>query len=221
MISSVQSNMIDNYYNVYISKLYSSSNWELSNQILYDMCKKYPHHNNAHEIVAKIWLIGRSYAAAIERRKNAEGYKGDFYYDDVAPALLNIGKTLDSKIDAVNKIKGVDRNSIYDVLDLHSFLMTEFEKLTGLDKRSLASKYLHFHCPDNMFIYDSVASTALRRLVKKDAKRNKAILDVHPEYDTEYTDFCVRFLELRDYISKKYGKNLSVRELDTFLLNYK
>jgi len=46
--------------------------WDLGNRILYDMCQSYPGHSKDDEIVAKIWLIGRSYAASIERRRNAK-----------------------------------------------------------------------------------------------------------------------------------------------------
>ncbi len=44
----------------------------VGNGILYDMCKKYPRHNNESEIIAKIWIIGRSYAASIERNRNRD-----------------------------------------------------------------------------------------------------------------------------------------------------
>lgn len=43
--------------------------WSFGNQILYDMCLKNPSHTNENVIIGKIWLIGRSYAAAIERIK--------------------------------------------------------------------------------------------------------------------------------------------------------
>lgn len=48
----------------------SQSYWDLGNKVLYDLCRKYPRHEGYPEIIAKIWIIGRSYAAAIERRKS-------------------------------------------------------------------------------------------------------------------------------------------------------
>jgi len=41
--------------------------WDTANGILYGLCRKYPGHTDDAIIVAKLWLIGRSYAAAIER----------------------------------------------------------------------------------------------------------------------------------------------------------
>jgi len=42
----------------------------LGNTVLYDLCKSYPRHDEEDVIASKIWLIGRAYAAAIERGKN-------------------------------------------------------------------------------------------------------------------------------------------------------
>jgi len=43
--------------------------WKFGNDILYKLCQDFPKHDTSSQIVGKIWLIGRSYAAAIERRK--------------------------------------------------------------------------------------------------------------------------------------------------------
>ena len=53
--------------------------WSFGNQILYDMCLKNPSHTNENVIIGKIWLIGRSYAAAIERIKEKSVPSDDFY----------------------------------------------------------------------------------------------------------------------------------------------
>lgn len=67
------------------------------------MCEEEPEHKQIDVIVGKIWLIGRSYAAAIERRKNAVVIGDDFYYDVVAPKLLENGSELDDRISRLRK----------------------------------------------------------------------------------------------------------------------
>jgi len=62
--------------------------------VLYDLCKQHPLHTDADEIVGKVWLIGRSYAAAIERCKNADSFDGDFYYDVAAHAIIEAGNSI-------------------------------------------------------------------------------------------------------------------------------
>ncbi len=58
---------------------HASTPWDLGNQVLYDLCRAYPAHKRDEEIIAKIWLIGRSYAAAIERRKDVDHSSDNFY----------------------------------------------------------------------------------------------------------------------------------------------
>lgn len=57
--------------------------WDLGNNVLYELCKNNPKHESDEAIIAKIWLIGRAYAAAIERRKNAKVTSDDFYENTI------------------------------------------------------------------------------------------------------------------------------------------
>ena len=50
------------------------SPWDLGNQVLYSLCLDHPYHTDGAAIIAKFWLIGRSYAAAIERRRDAPNH---------------------------------------------------------------------------------------------------------------------------------------------------
>lgn len=56
----------------------TNSRWEYGNSVLYRMCEENPEDKQIDVIVGKIWLIGRSYATAIERRKNAVVAGDDF-----------------------------------------------------------------------------------------------------------------------------------------------
>ena len=51
--------------------------WDFPNQMLYDLCSNYPSQEDAEQVVAKIWLIGRSYAASVERIHGVERPQGD------------------------------------------------------------------------------------------------------------------------------------------------
>lgn len=193
----------------------TNARWEYGNSVLYRMCEEEPDHKQIDVIVGKIWLIGRSYAAAIERRKNAVVVGDDFYYDVVAPKLLDIRPELDDRITRLRKSKGLIRDEIKLVLSTHKFLMDIFYELTGLEKRSLASKYLHFHCPEKFFIYDSRVRVAIKKLVKRP---DKGILTNVSDYDPEYGDFVCRMLELQEYLDEQFGVYELPRKLDSFLL---
>lgn len=195
----------------------SNTRWTFANQFLYNLCAENPRHIDADVIVGKLWIIGRCYAAAIERRKTNTDFKGDFYYDIVAPKMLSIGSELDERITEINHFQLITEQNIDLVLNTHAFLMRAFYEITDLEKRSLASKYLHFHCPAMFFIYDNLASEEIGRRVNLD--RQRANKHYSCDRDRWYTDFCIRVLELSEFISDYYGTVLSPRELDNLLLS--
>ncbi len=192
-----------------------------SDRILYRMCEEKPEHKEEDVVKGKILLIGRTYAAAIERRKDIGNYKGDDFYNDVVgPKMKKIGEKLDVRLDKLRNSKGLIADNINEILHTHSFLMDFFNKITGLEKRSLASKYLHFHCPEQFFIFDSRARSAIRKLVKKPYD---IILPFVKDTDPEYQDFACKMLELQEYLANKGFSldKITPRKLDSFLLTYK
>ncbi len=204
-----------------IEKYKKSNNqrWVFGNNVLYDLCKEHMEHNNDHIIVAKIWLIGRSYAAAIERRKNTDDNANDFYYDVVAPKMKEKGKELDERIKTINEYdKTLDEDKIKYIIKTHAFLMNIFRGISGQNKRSLASKYLHFHCPDYFFIYDSRATSHIGTYATKDSNIfNKVTKDMKEEdYDVEYCNYYLKSFQISKY-AKECHIDLSPRDIDNIV----
>jgi hypothetical protein len=185
--------------------------WDLGNKVLYDLCSSHPHHKTNEEIIAKIWLIGRSYSAAIERRKNKTAdLEGDFFYENtVAP------KIKDSEIDSW--FEAVRNNSTPEMaVETHGKLTNLFQDISGLDKRSLASKYLHFHFENDFFIYDSRAVKAISKITKRS---QKILVDVaENEADPAYKAFFERCLSLQNDLESLLGRKPSPREIDKIFL---
>ncbi len=196
-----------------INKVIDESAWDLGNRVLYDLCKKNPQHQDYPEILAKVWLIGRSYAAAIERRKSEAVKPGeDFYMDKVAPIIYN--SSIDSWFSALKKYKTINKNSIPCILETHKKVTKLFTDISQLQKRSLASKYLHFHFPNLYFIYDSRALKSISKLSDYTGNIRKS----NYESDNEYRKLFEKCLALRTYINNKYNINLSPRHIDNLLL---
>lgn len=189
--------------------------WSLGNAVLYDLCRVHPHHTSVREVVAKVWLIGRAYSAAVERGRGqvaGPGLSNDaFYTDALAPAL--IASQLDAHLRPLDGIARLSSAAAEPILAAHGYLVAELSTLTGKDKRSFASKYLHFHCPSLFFIYDSRATTAIRALR---IRRTRAT--VVPGVDAEYAAFVSALFSLREDISHEFGVLLSPRQLDRLLL---
>ncbi len=190
--------------------------WDLGNKVLYDLCSRHPAHRTDEEIIAKVWLIGRSYAAAIERRKNKKDSSDDFYEEIVAPRIRQ------SKIDEIlAKLPQSPADPVQPVsaaITAHKKLMSIFQGLSDMDKRSLASKYLHFHRPDIFFIYDSRAQSAVSKLTPDTRYTHNASIS-KSQRDEWYYKFCMRVCWLHAEIRSRFSKSLSPRQLDKVLLN--
>lgn len=170
------------------------SRWYLFDQVLYDLCRKYPRHNNEHEVVAKLALIGRGYSAAVERRKNAAETPGDFYYDYVAPVIVSSG--LDARLDALRKYRTPTAENLPEILSVHYYLQTLLRQCTAMEKRSLASKYLHFHCPNLFYIFDAFSKDMLGRIVRFSGR-----WEIPADADAEYAGYCLRSLFVQEQVS--------------------
>jgi hypothetical protein len=190
------------------------------NEILYRMCSEQPDHAEPEVVASKIQLIGRSYAATLER-----GAGDGFSYDEFGREFVSrYGEELDSYLMDLRKTGRIEQSENQEkLLCTHQFLMNALgcltrhdRRLEGATKRSLASKYLHFHSPLNVFIYDSVVVAQLAKEVRgaslplADSSRHTV--------DSDYAKFVNQILYYRGIEEgRTSGIRLSPRRLDTEL----
>src|SRR5262249_6895064 len=121
----------------------------LMNKTLYFMCIDNPHHDNEDVIKSKLQLIGRAYSASLERRRT--NVRDADIYALVADSLKQ--SSIDSQIEELKR-KGLDHvlqddvEAIDQILKLHKYFVSKLYDHVQMNKRSLASKYLHFHLPN-------------------------------------------------------------------------
>lgn len=188
------------------------SPWGVGNEVLYELCRNHPFHTDVPSVIAKVWLIGRAYAAAIERRRNKNDQNDDFYVQKVGPSIIHSG--MDSWIMTSRQWDGPSKESLATLLEIHNHTTQLFSDISGLEKRSLASKYLHFHVPSLFYIYDTRAVEALRELSSVVGRAGKADTPA----DNEYRKFAVKCLALQQHIESELGVRLTPREIDNLLL---
>jgi len=192
--------------------------WDLGNKVLYDLCEKYPRHKKDEEIIAKVWLIGRSYATAIERRHGKKDKKinDDFYKEDVTKIFRE--SDIDDHLKKLMKYKIITEENLLESLKAHYYLMEKIRKITDDKKRSFCSKYLHFHLPDLFFIFDSRAVGTLGKFINKSEYKKYTKIWKKKEVDEEYAKFSCKCFTLKNKIKHEYGDDLKPRELDNFLV---
>lgn len=179
------------------------------------MCSRLPLHKNDDEILAKILLIGRSYAAAIERRRSKKNGQSNsqFYLEHVAPSIRK--SSIDLWLAKARKVRPGTSSASTVAVEVHGKLTQLFNEITEHENRSLASKYLHFHVPKLFYIYDSRAVEAMRLLspIIPRASRSKGIGDNEYRKFVEKCDFIVR------HCADTFGVALQPRQLDNLLLS--
>ena len=52
---------------------------------------------------------------------------------------------------------------VRESLQVHNLVMGQFHEMTTKHNRSLASKYLHFHCPQAFYLYDNRAASTITK----------------------------------------------------------
>lgn len=195
-----------------VEKARSPSPWDLGNDVLYELCRKHPSHREVPVVIAKVWLIGRSYAAAIERRREKETENDNFYVQTVAPTLLR--SDIDTWIGSAAQYEMPSATSLDAILTTHAKVTELFNQISGLEKRSLASKYLHFHVPNLFYIYDTRAVEAMRVLSSVVGRASKGATLA----DNEYRKFSEKCLRLQKHVKEKFDIHLTPREIDKLLL---
>ncbi|MSO63219.1 MAG: hypothetical protein EXQ50_14230 [Acidobacteria bacterium] len=187
--------------------------WHFSNEVLYQLCSGHPGHTEAGVVLAKVLLIGRAYAAAIERRKVDRDTSGDdFYIRHVAPAIIR--SPIDRWLNQAQSKQPGTREALDVMVRVHGHTTELFRDISGLEKRSLASKYLHFHVPGLFFIYDSRAVQGLRKV--RDFVG--AVSNQWEHGDQEYALFAEKCTRLSKEVTSVFGYKLKPRELDNLLL---
>lgn len=199
-----------------IEKAMQNNVWNFGNEILYKMCRENFEHTNDQHILAKILFIGRIYAAAIERRKTKNNDINDnFYIDAVAPAFRK--SDIDKYLTQLKSFKSLEIDNLKFALETHYYLTKVINEITELNKRSLVSKYLHFHLPELFFIYDTRAVQALRYFISKVPNSLKTLIELE-NVDTEYAKFFCKCYALKIGIENQFNLKFSNRHLDNLLI---
>lgn len=202
-----------------IRKAQQEQPWDVGNEMLYKMCSNHQGHTDEKWTITKVLFIGRIYAAAIERgNKRQETSNDDFYVKQVPRVFRECG--IDEDLQMLRNV-AVTMENLPAILKVHQKLVGAiYEKLIDKKKRSFCSKYLHFHCPNAFFIYDSRAYEAL---AKMQVKLPKTTFDFRSGLvDEEYARFSFRCLALQEFIQEKFPDTLkepfNPRQIDNLLL---
>jgi hypothetical protein len=190
--------------------------WKASDKVLYDLCKRFPDHQNRAGANAKLWVIGRAYATGIERQIKSDGGQSSSM-EQLAGRIWKNRFSVDRILKKLKSIREpLDENKLKVIVQAHAQLLQIVKKIVRRSEtpRSFVSKYLHFHC-SAVPIFDTVADTALRKILP--LKKRYKIFPLRQNADKNYSNFLFRFWQLYQQ-SPKPQKQGSVKLLDIYLL---
>lgn len=200
-------------------------NWQrysIWDRTLYDLCQRHFHHEDKAAVVAKVFLIGRSYQTGLERHIRAVGsaQKG---LDQVADLFKEHSHAIDQHLRALKNFGDVPPSTeILPAICLAHFdLMSLAKTLTKAGSpRSFASKYLHFHAPV-VPIYDSIASRVIGSRAWKPWTGGCAPEPKTTRIDQTYWTFCHRIVRMAEsWRADGVSFSPTSRNLDSYLLGW-
>jgi hypothetical protein len=182
--------------------------WVVANETLYDLCRRNASHRAIPDVVAKLVLIGRSYAAPIER--GAGGAHLDIVYREAAIKLSKSG--IDDKLSKLGHSACPTSDA---ALRIHVLVMECLPPKNGRPKcrRSVASKYLHFHRPEQFVLFDNRAVSAASKFVRAESKGAPTV-----DHDRQYFRHAVKCEAIKAEIGQRIGIALNNRQIDELLL---
>ncbi len=205
------------------------SNWGGVDDVLYDLCRRFPDHSSRRGVMAKVVLIARAYATGLERCVTPP--KGEQAIVVVGAYMHKWGGEVDRIVAAVRQAaEPLDAAAMSLVVQQHGRLTALLKQmpecrvaprsLASEDQperrvvpRSFASKYLHFHHPA-VPIYDSYAAGSLARLVPWSTAA--VPFDRTPEGDAEYSNYCARLFCLYS-ACRRSDVETTIKTLDAYL----
>lgn len=128
-------------------------------------CRNNPGHSDPCEVAAKVALVNRMYSAQL-----GKGKMGKFVAEDkVTESLVVSNRVIDDFMRKLSKFTTLNRDNLPTVVECHNKLVEIIRKRLKLKTFSFSSKYLSFHFPRVVPIFDSKATTCARKILKADS----------------------------------------------------
>lgn len=151
----------------------------------------------------KIWFIGRTYGAALERLGRPADWTASGLYYAAAEAITDwrMGSCVAcSHLDLVNLLQ----EAVPDVRTA----------------RSLASKYMHFHARNEVPIFDSITARGLTKEHHRLGACCREQVECTGRHDKEFADFLAKFRCFQNSLKQENRENLqhdNLRQIDDYL----
>lgn len=178
--------------------------WEPLDRPIQWACRTMAGHTNQEEVFGKIALVNRTYRTNLHLGASGAEWKLAGVYVD---------KRVDNILAPLARIKEFSRDSLPPVVEAHERLVRLSYAVTKRVQNSFCAKYLSFHFPHAVPIFDNKAYNTSWRLVGRQLPNNP-----YPEnWNSDYIYHCQAILLLMDYLRQQGYKDPNLKLIDNVL----
>ena len=179
--------------------------WSALDRAIMGVCSARPLHEDVGEVYAKIRIINRAYLANLQFGTQDAEWK-------LAEKFVEC--KVDHIIESVRPISNLTIKSLPILLDAHEALVNIAHQVTKKVQNSFVSKYLHFHFPDAVPIFDSYAYDAAWKLAEP--PQSQFVLYDH-RLNRDYGYYCGSILQIMAILSDYGVESPNLKLLDVIL----
>jgi len=177
-------------------------------QAILRACRRNPRHNNESEVFAKIALVNRTYRANLDRYLDRASKDAEWRL-----AEKFVHENIDNDLLPLKNIRRFNRNSLDTIVQTHEKLIQIVYTITKRAQNSFCSKYLSFHFPKTVPIFDSHSYDVSWHLIGNQVKATR--FDENRNYDYGY--HCEAILLLVEVLLRRGIKNPDLKLVDCVL----
>lgn len=194
---------IDDFIKAYEAAQYW---WEPLDRPILAAFSAYPGHDDVGEVFAKIALVNRVYRANLQMGGKDSEWK-------VAERMVEQREKLNTMFVRLRSCERFCRDTLPCIMDAHEQLLPLAGSVTGRVENSFCSKYLSFHLPDSIPIFDRWAYRSSWKLMKKRLPRGM----YSGKSNIDYGYHCEAVICLIDALKSHLGHFPSLKLVDYIL----
>lgn len=197
----VSMNCVDDFVSGYAS---AGLWWEALDRPILRACKEYPTHSDAREVFGKVALVNRAYRANLQMGvKDAEWKLAELLVNDNA----------DKVISPLSCVSAFSRDTLETILAVHDDLVRLTYRVTNRVENSFCAKYLSFHFPEVVPLFDGYAYACSWRLMKERLPRGL----YRDRWNVDYGYHCEAVLALVEVLHERGIRKPVLKLVDSVL----
>ncbi len=178
--------------------------WEALDRPILRACRERPEHSDPHEVFGKVALVNRAYRANLQMGvKDAEWQLAERLVRD----------NVDGLISPLNSVTTFTRDTLGTVLDVHEGLVRLTYKVANRVENSFCAKYLSFHFPGVVPLFDRYAYACSWRLMTEGLPRGLYA----NRWNVDYGYHCEAVLALVEVLHKQGIREPVLKLVDSVL----